>query len=61
VLTGVIAGLLARGLAPADAATAAAYVHGLAGHLAAKERGEGCTAGDVLDHLPWAIREVLQG
>jgi len=61
VLTGAIAGLLARGLGPADAAAAAAYVHGIAGRLAEQERGEGTTAGDVLDLLPRAIGEVLQG
>jgi NAD(P)H-hydrate epimerase len=58
VLTGVIAGLLARGLAPVDAASAAAYVHGLAGALAARERGVGTAAGDVLDRIPAAFAEV---
>src|SRR4029450_1129171 len=33
VLTGMIAGLVARGLAPLDAATAGAYLHGTAGGL----------------------------
>lgn len=60
VLTGAIAGLLARGIAPAEAAAAAAYVHGVAGRLAAEARGQGTTAGDVLDHLPRALGEVLQ-
>lgn len=58
VLTGMIAGLLARGLAPADAASAAAYVHGVAGSLAAEEHGDGTTAGDVLDRVPDAFAEV---
>ena len=58
VLTGVIAGLLARGLASFDAATAAAYVHGLAGILAARDRGEGTTAGDISQMVPRAMREA---
>jgi len=61
VLTGAIAGLLARGLAPPEAAAAAAFLHGIAGRLASEERGEGTMAGDVLDHLPRAFGEVLQG
>jgi NAD(P)H-hydrate epimerase len=58
VLTGMIAGLLARRVAPADAASAAAYVHGIAGSLAGDRRGEGTTAGDVLDHVAEAFVEV---
>jgi NAD(P)H-hydrate epimerase len=58
VLTGMIAGLLARGLGPGNAACAAAYVHGIAGRLAADERGEGSTAGDVLERVPDALAEV---
>jgi NAD(P)H-hydrate repair Nnr-like enzyme with NAD(P)H-hydrate dehydratase domain len=42
-----------------DAASAGAYVHGLAGALAASSSGEGSTAGDVLDRLPRAVGEVL--
>jgi len=59
VLTGMIAGLIARGLAPAEAATSAAYLHGRAGALAARERGDGTTAGDVLARVPAATAEVL--
>jgi hydroxyethylthiazole kinase-like uncharacterized protein yjeF len=58
VLTGAIAGLLARGLAPVDAASVAAFLHGRAGALAAARKGEATTAGDVLDHLAEAVREV---
>jgi len=61
VLTGMIAGLLARGCSPFDAGSAAAYVHGLAGRLAANERGDGTTAVDVLERVPWAMREVVAG
>jgi NAD(P)H-hydrate epimerase len=60
VLTGTLAALLARGIgrAPADAAIAAAYVHGLAGDLATERRGEGTVASDVADLLPEAIAVV---
>src|SRR5207249_591520 len=50
VLTGAVAAFLARGLAPGDAATAAAYVHGLAGDLAGERLGEGATSLDVQAH-----------
>jgi hydroxyethylthiazole kinase-like uncharacterized protein yjeF len=58
VLTGAIAGLIARGLGPADAAVAAAYVHGVAGALAAAELGEGTVASDVAVRLPHAMALV---
>lgn len=61
VLTGMIAGLLARGVEPVDAASAGAYVHGVAGFLAAEVAGEGTTAGDVLDHVAEALAEVTGG
>jgi NAD(P)H-hydrate epimerase len=61
VLTGTIAGLVARGLEVADAATAAAFAHGIAGRIAAEDLGDGATAGDVLDRLPRAMREVAEG
>jgi hydroxyethylthiazole kinase-like uncharacterized protein yjeF len=55
VLTGAIAGLLARGLDPFAAAWAGAYVHGVAGTLAGRELAEGTVAGDVAELLPDAI------
>lgn len=61
VLTGMVAGMLARGLAPADAASAAAYVHGVAGSMAAEVAGEGTTAGDVLSRVAEALAEVRRG
>jgi NAD(P)H-hydrate epimerase len=52
VLTGILAGLLAQGLAPEMAATAATYVHGLSGDLVAKARGQmGLIATDLLEGL----------
>jgi ADP-dependent NAD(P)H-hydrate dehydratase / NAD(P)H-hydrate epimerase len=59
VLTGVIASLIGQGLSPFAAAAAGAYVHGLAGDVAAQSMGEASLlAGDVVDALPAAIRRV---
>jgi NAD(P)H-hydrate epimerase len=58
VLTGVIAAFLARGLEPADAAMAGAFVHGLAGDLAGAALGEGATSLDVQAHVPAAVRAL---
>jgi NAD(P)H-hydrate epimerase len=58
VLAGVVGALLARHGALLSA-TAAVVVHGRAGDLAARERGEeGLTAGDVVAALPAAIESV---
>jgi hydroxyethylthiazole kinase-like uncharacterized protein yjeF len=54
VLSGLGGALLAGGLEPALAAALAAYVHGLAGSIAAG--GASTTAGGVLDALPAALR-----
>jgi len=59
VLAGVIAGFLAQGLKVFEAARLGVYVHGLAGDLAAKEKGEaGLIAGDILENIPYAIKQA---
>ncbi|MCL4239536.1 MAG: NAD(P)H-hydrate dehydratase [Anaerolineae bacterium] len=57
VLAGAIAGLLAQGLAPFDAALCAGWLHGLAGVRAAELMATAIsvTAGDVLEALPDAL------
>lgn len=57
VLAGMVGGLLAQGLEPKGAITAAVYLHGLAGDLAAQVLGEyAMTAADILEYLPQAMR-----
>jgi NAD(P)H-hydrate epimerase len=57
VLTGLIAALIAQGLAPFDAAQLGVHVHGKAGDLAADANGQvGLIASDLVDYLPLAIR-----
>ena len=59
VLTGVVGGLLAQRLEPADACRLGAFVHGFAGDLVAEEIGEaGLTAGDLADALPEALSAI---
>jgi len=60
VLSGLAGALLAQGVLPArSAAAAAAFVHGLAGRLAARDAPIG--AADVLAAIPEAIRRVWDG
>ncbi|GIX05207.1 MAG: hypothetical protein KatS3mg114_1076 [Planctomycetaceae bacterium] len=55
VLTGVIVALLAQGVEPFAAAQWGAYLHGLAGDLAARELSQpGLIASDVVRYLPSA-------
>jgi hydroxyethylthiazole kinase-like uncharacterized protein yjeF len=56
LLTGLIASLIAQGMAPFDAAVAAAYIHGLAGDLLPE--GRGSIAGEVLARFPAAFRRL---
>jgi hydroxyethylthiazole kinase-like uncharacterized protein yjeF len=61
VLTGCVASFIAQGLDAFGAAVAAAYFHGQAGDLAAQMEGmAGMTAGDVIRHLPLAIRRISE-
>jgi NAD(P)H-hydrate epimerase len=62
VLAGCILGLLGQKLAPFDAAVAGAYLHGLAGEMAREALWEaGVMAGDLLDRLPLALKEITLG
>ncbi|MBU1702198.1 MAG: NAD(P)H-hydrate dehydratase [Candidatus Eisenbacteria bacterium] len=61
VLTGILAGLLAQGLPPWDAARLGVYLHGLAGDIAAMEKGwHSMKAGDITRCLSKAFSHVDQ-
>jgi NAD(P)H-hydrate epimerase len=59
VLTGVIAGLLAQGLAPEAASHAGVYLHGKAADALCESLGPfGFLASEVAGALPGVIREM---
>jgi len=59
VLAGAVAGFLAQGLSPFQAAVCGVYVHAAAGNEARREMGDaGPVAGDLLPLLPRAIKDL---
>jgi len=59
VLAGAVAGLVAQGLEPFDAAALGVYLHGRAGEKVRRELGEaGLLASDLLPNLPLMIKEL---
>ena len=60
LLAGMILSLLGQGIEPKRAVSAAVWLHGKAGDLAAARYGEyGMTPEDLLDHIPAAILEAM--
>ncbi len=61
VLTGILGGLLAQGYPPHEACMLGVFLHGYAGDLAAREKGEaGILARDVIERLPQGLRTLQQ-
>lgn len=61
VLAGILAGLVAQGLQPFDAAGAGVYIHGLAGEMISKKIGDaGILAGDLLPMVPKALLDITK-
>ena len=62
VLAGAIAGLLAQGMEPFEAAACGVYLHALAAEEIGEDLGDrGMLASELLPALPRAIRTVLHG
>jgi NAD(P)H-hydrate epimerase len=60
VLTGIITGLLAQKYSSLDACILGVYLHGLAGDIAANVLSkEALIAGDIVDHLGDAFKEIV--
>jgi hydroxyethylthiazole kinase-like uncharacterized protein yjeF len=58
VLSGICGALLASGLSAMDAGSVGAFVHGLAGLLAAGSPPAAITSMDIADHVPEAVRAI---
>ena len=58
VLTGVVAGFLARGADPFEAAAAGAWVHGRTADRLVEADGPGLVAGDLVDGLARTLQEL---
>ena len=58
-LTGIIVSLMGQGLRAFDAARAGAYIHGMAGDLAAEKLGEaGLISSDIVNYIAYAIKKI---
>jgi ADP-dependent NAD(P)H-hydrate dehydratase / NAD(P)H-hydrate epimerase len=59
-LTGMIAANLAQGIEWLHAITAAVYIHGLAGDRLSERMGDrGVLAGDIIDSIPFILKEFV--
>lgn len=61
VLSGAIAGFMAQGLAPFEAAACGVYVHGMAAAEIGEQVERGMLASELLPAIPRAIRTILHG
>jgi ADP-dependent NAD(P)H-hydrate dehydratase / NAD(P)H-hydrate epimerase len=61
VLTGIILAQLCQGFSPENAAVFAVYLHGLAGNIAANQKGcESMIASDIIDYMGEAYKKILR-
>jgi len=60
VLSGLVAGLIAQGLAPFDACACGAYIMGSAGDRLYKTKGYAYTASDLAQEIPFIVKDILK-
>jgi NAD(P)H-hydrate epimerase len=61
VLTGIIAGLMAQGVPPLEAAYSGVYIHGMLGDMLLEEKGYfGFLAGELAERIPGAMAAIFQ-
>ena len=59
VLAGLLTGLVGQGVSPVEAACMAVFLHGRAGDVLAMRKSQaGLTAGDIVEEIPYAFREL---
>ncbi len=59
VLTGIITGFIAQGMSPKEAIILSVYIHGRAGDIMARKKGEfGLVAGDIVGGLTHSLMEI---
>ena len=62
LLAGAMAGLLAQGASPFDAAASGVYIHAMAGEELREDLGDrGLLASDLLSVLPRVVRIIREG
>ena len=59
VLAGICAALLSKGIKPFNAACMAAFINGYAGNMAYEEKKYGLLATDIIEKIPYVIRDAL--
>lgn len=60
VLTGIITGMVGQGLSALEAAIVGVFIHGMTGDSVAQRLGEhGLLAGDLVESLPYTLKELL--
>lgn len=60
VLAGIISSFIGQGLTPLEAVMLGVYIHGLAGDIVARDKGEySLIASDIIEALPAAFKELL--